>query len=187
MPFAPACPLSASSRSRMGHRTRGSSANGFSPDMRTGPTATVYCNGIGGCVPIFMGTYAALPSSVSPARTWTSNPALFFVQGCQSISSSTRRRLSCGGRRGDVWPAIRRTSFVELRALDAAQHAPVPESLGPDFTAASGYVGPYGSASANSLHPGGVNLCFADGSVHFIKNSVSLQAWWGLGTRAGAR
>jgi prepilin-type processing-associated H-X9-DG protein len=49
----------------------------------------------------------------------------------------------------------------------------------------TGYVGPYGSASATSLHPGGVNLCFADGSVHFIKNSIALQTWWGLGTRAG--
>jgi prepilin-type processing-associated H-X9-DG protein len=39
--------------------------------------------------------------------------------------------------------------------------------------------------SATSLHPGGVNVAFADGSVHFIKSSISLQAWWGLGTRAG--
>jgi hypothetical protein len=29
-----------------------------------------------------------------------------------------------------------------------------------------------------------VNVCFTDGSVHFIKNSVSFQTWWGLGTRA---
>jgi prepilin-type processing-associated H-X9-DG protein len=48
-----------------------------------------------------------------------------------------------------------------------------------------GFVGPYGSATANSLHPGGVNVCFCDGSVHFIKNSVTLQTWWGLGTRNG--
>jgi prepilin-type processing-associated H-X9-DG protein len=39
--------------------------------------------------------------------------------------------------------------------------------------------------SATSLHSGGVNVGFADGSVHFIKNSVSLQAWWGMGTRSG--
>ena len=30
-----------------------------------------------------------------------------------------------------------------------------------------------------------MNVCFADGSVHFIKSSISLQTWWGLGTRAG--
>ena len=34
-----------------------------------------------------------------------------------------------------------------------------------------------------SNHPGGVNVAFMDGSVHFIKNTVSLQAWWALGTR----
>ena len=47
------------------------------------------------------------------------------------------------------------------------------------------YVTPTGSAPPSSQHPGGVNVAFADGSVHFIKNTVSPQPWWGLGTRAG--
>jgi prepilin-type processing-associated H-X9-DG protein len=34
-----------------------------------------------------------------------------------------------------------------------------------------------------SNHPGGVNVSFMDGSVHFIKNSVNLQTWWNMGTR----
>jgi prepilin-type N-terminal cleavage/methylation domain-containing protein/prepilin-type processing-associated H-X9-DG protein len=38
---------------------------------------------------------------------------------------------------------------------------------------------------ANSRHPGGVNLCLADGSVRFIKTSVNLQSWRALGTRNG--
>ena len=37
----------------------------------------------------------------------------------------------------------------------------------------------------NSNHPGGVNVTFADGSVHFVKQTVSPQTWWALGTRAG--
>jgi len=37
----------------------------------------------------------------------------------------------------------------------------------------------------SSNHPGGVNVAFADGSVRFIKNSVSLPAWWALGSRNG--
>jgi prepilin-type processing-associated H-X9-DG protein len=41
----------------------------------------------------------------------------------------------------------------------------------------------YGTASPNSWHPGGVNVGFADGSVKFIKDSISPQAWWALGTR----
>jgi prepilin-type processing-associated H-X9-DG protein len=39
--------------------------------------------------------------------------------------------------------------------------------------------------NASSKHPGGVNALFADGSVHFIKNSVSPITWYALGTIAG--
>ena len=42
----------------------------------------------------------------------------------------------------------------------------------------------YGTASPNSLHPGGVNVGFADGSVKFIKDSINPQTWWALGSRA---
>jgi prepilin-type processing-associated H-X9-DG protein len=38
---------------------------------------------------------------------------------------------------------------------------------------------------ASSRHPGGVNTCFADGSVKFIKDAISVQTWRALGTRAG--
>jgi len=37
----------------------------------------------------------------------------------------------------------------------------------------------------SSFHSGGVNVCFADGSVKFIKDSVNLMTWVALGTRAG--
>jgi prepilin-type N-terminal cleavage/methylation domain-containing protein/prepilin-type processing-associated H-X9-DG protein len=37
----------------------------------------------------------------------------------------------------------------------------------------------------SSKHPGGVNLLLGDGSVKFIKDSVSLQTWRALGTRNG--
>jgi len=30
-----------------------------------------------------------------------------------------------------------------------------------------------------------VNTGFLDGSVRFVKNSVSNQTWWGLATKAG--
>ncbi len=37
----------------------------------------------------------------------------------------------------------------------------------------------------SSLHPGGVNFLFADGSVHFISNNIDPVIWVALGTRAG--
>ena len=39
--------------------------------------------------------------------------------------------------------------------------------------------------AARSYHDGGVNVVLCDGSVHFIRNSISLPAWQALGTRAG--
>jgi prepilin-type N-terminal cleavage/methylation domain-containing protein/prepilin-type processing-associated H-X9-DG protein len=40
-------------------------------------------------------------------------------------------------------------------------------------------------SNADSRHPGGVNTLFADGSVRFIKSSISQPIWWALGTKAG--
>jgi prepilin-type N-terminal cleavage/methylation domain-containing protein/prepilin-type processing-associated H-X9-DG protein len=39
--------------------------------------------------------------------------------------------------------------------------------------------------TANSYHPGGVNLLLCDGSVRFIKDSINLQTWRALGSRNG--
>jgi len=39
---------------------------------------------------------------------------------------------------------------------------------------------------ATSAHSGGVNVGMADGSVKFIKNSVSWNTWWALGTKANS-
>jgi prepilin-type processing-associated H-X9-DG protein len=38
---------------------------------------------------------------------------------------------------------------------------------------------------ASSNHPGGVNVGFLDGSVRFVKNSVSPTTWWAIATKAG--
>jgi prepilin-type processing-associated H-X9-DG protein len=37
----------------------------------------------------------------------------------------------------------------------------------------------------SSRHPGGVNLAFADGSVKFIKNTISPAIFWAIGSRNG--
>jgi prepilin-type N-terminal cleavage/methylation domain-containing protein/prepilin-type processing-associated H-X9-DG protein len=38
---------------------------------------------------------------------------------------------------------------------------------------------------ANSFHPGGVNCVFADGSVHFLSDTIDLATFKALSTRAG--
>jgi prepilin-type N-terminal cleavage/methylation domain-containing protein/prepilin-type processing-associated H-X9-DG protein len=73
-----------------------------------------------------------------------------------------------------------------------------PNSSLPDVTEASTYcVYPYQNNppctqpatltrfnGARSRHPGGVNAVFGDGSIKFIKNSISLVTWQALSTSA---
>jgi prepilin-type processing-associated H-X9-DG protein len=39
--------------------------------------------------------------------------------------------------------------------------------------------------AARSYHVGGVNVCFTDGSVHFISDTINFATWQALGTRSG--
>jgi prepilin-type processing-associated H-X9-DG protein len=47
-----------------------------------------------------------------------------------------------------------------------------------------GYPNDATFANVNSLHPGGVNVAMADGSVRFVKDSINQYTWWSMGTRA---
>jgi prepilin-type N-terminal cleavage/methylation domain-containing protein/prepilin-type processing-associated H-X9-DG protein len=59
-------------------------------------------------------------------------------------------------------------------------HTKVPNAQTIDCSDTNSYHG-----AARSYHSGGVNVCFVDGSVHFISNAVDLEAWRSLGSRGG--
>jgi prepilin-type N-terminal cleavage/methylation domain-containing protein/prepilin-type processing-associated H-X9-DG protein len=42
-----------------------------------------------------------------------------------------------------------------------------------------------GWKAARSRHAGGVNVLYGDGSVHYVKDSINVTVWSGIGTRAG--
>jgi prepilin-type processing-associated H-X9-DG protein len=42
-----------------------------------------------------------------------------------------------------------------------------------------------GASTVSSHHSGGVNVLMADGSVKFIKDSISAATWWALGSKDG--
>jgi prepilin-type processing-associated H-X9-DG protein len=56
---------------------------------------------------------------------------------------------------------------------------------GPDSRSCGFFLSLRAVMPPSSRHPGGVNLLAGDGSVKFIKDSINLQVWRALGTRAG--
>ncbi|SIN81498.1 prepilin-type N-terminal cleavage/methylation domain-containing protein/prepilin-type processing-associated H-X9-DG domain-containing protein [Singulisphaera sp. GP187] len=60
-----------------------------------------------------------------------------------------------------------------------------PNSKTPDCSPWAGYAGGYGFMTPRSYHSGGVQVCLADGSVRFIKDSIAPVTWYALGTRGG--
>jgi prepilin-type N-terminal cleavage/methylation domain-containing protein/prepilin-type processing-associated H-X9-DG protein len=66
-------------------------------------------------------------------------------------------------------------------------HVAQPNWKGQDCGMASAITdtpGEHAIVAPRSSHPGGVNVLFGDGSVKFVKDTVNLQTWRGLGTRA---
>jgi len=106
-----------------------------------------------------------------------------LLQGCQAIPGTTLS-INISGN-GAYWAM----SYPWHVAVNDYLHVGTPNSpmcQNPsEYFGASWltFVGPDGSAPPNSNHPAGVNLCFADGSVKFVKDSIQYQAWWAMGTR----
>jgi len=105
-----------------------------------------------------------------------------FIQGCLAMPGTTNSVESYGS--GCYWMAGYPWHIVVNEYL----HAGPPNSVAcqnpqEEFGTWLTFVGPTGSAPPTSNHPGGVNIAFADGSVRFVKDSVSLPTWWALGTR----
>jgi prepilin-type processing-associated H-X9-DG protein len=42
-----------------------------------------------------------------------------------------------------------------------------------------------GATTATSRHPGGVNVCFGDGSVRFVNDGLEVAIWRAMGSRNG--
>lgn len=70
------------------------------------------------------------------------------------------------------------TAFIPNGQPTAAQLGGPPGTLNPQKL-------PYAWAMS-SHHPNGLNVCFADGSVHFLKNTINATIWYGLQTIRGS-
>ena len=122
--------------------------------------------------------------------------ALLFYRTCMAIpgtylsKASTRvahTRLRPFPANGNIWMAGNAASCLKW---DAYNHFTPPNTQG--CSASNNfYSTPYGefmdAIPPSCFHPGGINICFADGSVRFLKNSIQYQVWWRWGPATATR
>ncbi|WP_435018114.1 DUF1559 domain-containing protein [Tundrisphaera sp. TA3] len=105
--------------------------------------------------------------------------------------------------RPGTYPATPDEAVAQCRAMDpktislqGVSDVGAPWIYGYHSTTSYWHSGPPNSRScmfppsrimttANSKHPGGVNVLMGDGSVRFIKETVNVAAWRAIGTRNG--
>ena len=121
-----------------------------------------------------------------PGARGCGNCAWRSCQSCQGIPGNQAAFGPLSPPNGCVWIGGNPGSCM---LWDAYNHFMPPNTIACDSTSDGNTAG-YGSIAdafpPASNHPGGVNMGMADGSVKFIKNSVNLQTWWGLGTKSGS-
>ncbi len=112
--------------------------------------------------------------------------AVLFYRTCMAIPGTTLSKAAVAPANGNIWMAANAASCL---MWDSYNHFMPPNT---QSCAASNnfYTTSYGefmdAIPPTCNHPGGINICFADGSVRFLKNSVQYQVWWALGTRNGS-
>jgi len=80
------------------------------------------------------------------------------------------------------WRGIRGAAWIWGREPITTFSAYMP----PNSSVPDMYAKGTGFFSARSSHPGGVNVLFADGSVRFISDTIPVEVWRTLSTRAGS-
>jgi prepilin-type processing-associated H-X9-DG protein len=123
-------------------------------------------------------------NSQFPGFTIDSNnsaQALQFVQACKSVPGTTNNTGSTTWS-GAVWSG----SHSGTLRFNSYTHTNTPNGLScstlPQGSEDPGYIN-YSALTAQSNHPGGINVGFGDGSVKFIKDSINPQTWWAIGSR----
>jgi prepilin-type N-terminal cleavage/methylation domain-containing protein/prepilin-type processing-associated H-X9-DG protein len=148
------------------------------PPTTTDPTVTP--GGINARRGIFPTTYKVVLDQGSQAN------AQAFLAACKALPATTQ--ATSVSAFGAAWLL----SLDYATANNAYTHVMPPNGISCTGmqTATSSISNPQwggmGAAiTATSNHPGGVNVGFCDGSVKFVKDSIDIPTWWGLGTRNG--
>jgi prepilin-type N-terminal cleavage/methylation domain-containing protein/prepilin-type processing-associated H-X9-DG protein len=130
-----------------------------------------------------MGTNASTWDVSTPTSTVASiatpsavNVPLAGYQACLAAKPTAAATNWSGRAPGQVW-------HIGYPNSTKYNHVMPPNTWCCGYQGQGG--GMQGMYGASSRHAGGINVGMLDGSVRFIKNSISNNTWWALGTAAG--
>ncbi len=138
----------------------GTGSNNVYDSMR--PTSTVF---------------AATPSSSgsgTPAAPFQDAVPQFYYQTCNAINQSSAPLATGAIAQGTYW-------WDGHPETDLYNHVMPPNT----WSCNNSNVNDAAASTAGSRHSGGVNVGMCDGSVRFVKATVSTTTWWALGSRSG--
>jgi prepilin-type processing-associated H-X9-DG protein len=129
---------------------------------------------------IFIGSYPAGTSRTVGGSLNMPNPLL--VAGFPAWLSTCASDLTVAGKRNAHTHLLGLSWSMGLpgATMGNVLQAPNPNYPNCSTNSSLGWPGMWG---LSSFHPGGANVLFCDGSVHFIKNSASNPTIWALGSR----
>jgi prepilin-type N-terminal cleavage/methylation domain-containing protein/prepilin-type processing-associated H-X9-DG protein len=116
---------------------------------------------------------------------YASANSVAVLQGLQACAAGWNKPNSTySSMRGFCW-ADANGGWTYCNIIQTPNHDSVFSGGGCRFGSGGDGIDSAFSYAVSSNHPGGANVLMTDGSVHFIKDSVSRLTWWGLGTRNG--
>jgi prepilin-type processing-associated H-X9-DG protein len=132
------------------------------------------------------GVFLDPPGMSVAANSGNPQLAIQSIAACQSLPGNT---VATQGQGNVSWVSgfSWTLGYPWHSVVNRYTHYSSPNKLTCLATADTGglWGGLDGIITATSNHPGGVNVCFTDGSVRFVKDSVAPQTWWALGSRNG--
>jgi prepilin-type N-terminal cleavage/methylation domain-containing protein/prepilin-type processing-associated H-X9-DG protein len=126
------------------------------------------------------GVYGNNPEPLYDARTDLPG-VMARAQACVNAIVATPGSNSNRGYRWQTGsPGLSLTNIILTPNSNLYQFSACRWDCGPGCGTDFGHL-----FTPSSLHPGGVNVLFGDGSVRFVKSSISQQVWMSLGSKDG--
>ena len=114
----------------------------------------------------------------------SSNPALIMQSLGECAKAFSTSLTAIQDDRGFRW-CMGTTGWTMFNTIQVPNDSKYPNGGCRDGGTPGQFPNDGFSYGASSAHPGGANILFGDGSVKFIKSTISYQTWWALGTRNG--